>query len=106
MSPKKSAAIDWNHVTDNQAAILEAYFSLYQTREPTTIGSGEILRWFRERDRNPPSEALIRTLLADIEAPRRGGGRPAHHTAPVETLPPLLPAGRRNLAHPRRSPPR
>ena len=106
MSRKQAPALDWNHVTDNNAAILEAYFSLYQTREPTTIGSGEILRWFREHERNAPSEALIRTLLADIQAPRRGGGRPAHDTAPVETLPPLLPAVRRDPPPPRRSPPR
>lgn len=106
MSPAKAAPLDWNHVTDNHAAILEAYFSLYQTREPTTIGSGEILRWFRERERTAPSDALIRTVLADIQAPRRGGGRPAHDTAPVETLPPLLSAVRQGPPHPRRSLPR
>ena len=106
MSRNSAPALDWIHVNDNHAAILEAYFSLYQVREPTTIGSGEILRWFRERERNAPSEALIRTLLADIQAPRRGGGRPAHHTAPVETLPPFLPAVRPRLPHSRRSPPR
>ena len=96
MSRKKVAALHWNHMTDTRAEILEAYFSLYQTREPTTIGSGEILHWFRERQRTAPSEALIRTLLAEIQAPRRGGGRPAHDTAPVETLPPFLPAVRRD----------
>jgi hypothetical protein len=109
MSPQKSAALHWNHMTDTRAEILEAYFSLYPTREPTTIGSGEILHWFRERQRTAPSDALIRTLLAEIEAPRRGGGRPAHITSPVETmprLPPLLPAIHREPPHPRRSPPR
>ena len=45
---RKHAALAWDHLTDNDAAILEACFSLYQTREPTTIGSGEILRWFGE----------------------------------------------------------
>ena len=106
MSHKKVAALHWNHMTDTRAEILEAYFSLYRTREPTTIGSGEILHWFRERQRTAPSEALIRTLLAEIQAPRRGGGRPAHDTAPVETLPPFLPAVRQGPPQPRRSPPR
>jgi len=109
MSRTKSAALAWDHLTDNHAAILEAYFSLYQTREPTTIGSGEILRWFGEHERTGPSEALIRTVLAEIDAPRRGGGRPAHDTSPVETMPrlsPLLPAVRQNQRHPHRSPPR
>lgn len=108
MSRKKSAALHWDHMTETRAEILEAYFSLYQTREPTTIGSGEILRWFGERQRTAPSDALIRTLLAEIQAPRRGGGRPAHDTAPVETMPrlsPLLPTVRQEPPHPRRSPP-
>ena len=84
-------------MTDHHAAILTAHFPLWQTREPSTIGSGEILRWFREHDRNPPSEALIRTFLADIEAPlptfaRRspGSGAPPPLAAQVETV--LLPA--------------
>ena len=109
MSRKKAAALAWDHLTDNHAAILEAYFSLYQTREPTTIGSGEILRWFGEHNRTGPSEALIRTVLAEIQAPRRGGGRPAHDTSPVETMPrlsPLLPTVRPEPPRPRRSPPR
>ncbi len=97
MSHKKSAALDWNHLTDHPTVVLEAYFSLWQTREPSTIGSGEILRWFREHDRNPLSEVLIRTLLADTEAPlptfaRRspGSGAPPPLAAQVETV--LLPA--------------
>ncbi len=108
MSRRKPAAIHWDHVTDNHAAILEVYFSLYQERDATTIGSGELLRWFAERGRTAPSEALIRTVLADVQAPRRGGGRPAHATAPVETRPPLLPVPivRPQPPRPRRSPPR
>ena len=107
MSRKKAAALAWDHLTDNHAAILEAYFSLYQEREPTTIGSGEILGWFRDRQRNAPSEALIRTVLADIAAPRRGSGRPAHVTSPMETrATPLLPAVRPDPPHRRRSPPK
>ena len=107
MSRRKPSTIRWDHVTDNHASILEAYFSLYQEREPTTIGSGEILAWFRDRQRNAPSEALIRTVLADIAAPRRGGGRPAHVTAPVETrAAPLLPAVRPEPPRTRRSPPK
>jgi hypothetical protein len=54
MSREKSAVLDWNHVTDHHATILEAYFSHYQTLVLTTIGSGEILRWsaLRRADSN------------------------------------------------------
>ncbi|MFM7283057.1 MAG: hypothetical protein ACKO32_14905 [Planctomycetia bacterium] len=103
MSSTPSAAIDWDHLTDNHAAILEAYFALYQQRDPATIGSGEILRWFREQRRTAPSEALIRTVLAAVAAPRRGGGRPAH--AAPDDASPLLPAVRTQQPRPRRSPP-
>jgi hypothetical protein len=68
MTSPKPSTIDWNHLTDNHAAILEAYFALYQQRDPATIGSGEILRWFREQRRPAPSEALIRTVLAAVAA--------------------------------------
>ena len=81
----KATAFDWDHLTDHHASILEAYFALYQERDPATIGSGEILRWFRER---APSEALIRTVLAAVQAPRRGGGRPALTTR-ADASPPL-----------------
>ena len=38
---------DWGRLTSDRAAILEAYFALFREQEPTTIGSGEIVRWFR-----------------------------------------------------------
>ena len=104
MSDAKATAFDWDHLTDHHASILEAYFALYQARDPTTIGSGEILRWFRERDRNAPSEALIRTVLAAVQAPRRGGGRPALASRAEPS--PLLTTVRTNVPRPRRSPPR
>ncbi len=51
MSSTPSASIDWDHLTENHATILEANFALYQQRDPATLGSGEILRWFREQRR-------------------------------------------------------
>jgi len=104
MPSPKAAAINWEHLTDNHAAILEAYFALYQGRDPTTIGSGEILRWFREQVRTAPSEALIRTVLAAVQAPRRGGGRPAHPA--VDPASPPLSVVRPQPPRPRRLPPR
>lgn len=106
MSSTKSAAIDWDHLTDNHAAILEAYFALYPVRDPDTIGSGEILQWFRERERTPPSEALIRTVLAAIQAPRRGGGRPSNDSRAATPAAPPLPVVRAQAPRPRRSPSR
>lgn len=102
MAETKPASFDWDHLTDHHAAILEAYFALFQTRDPTTIGSGEIVRWFREHDRTAPSEALIRTVLAAVAAPRRGGGRPA--LEPRDLASPPLPAVRTLPPRPRRSP--
>lgn len=104
MSDAKATAFDWDHLTDHHASILEAYFALYQERDPRTIGSGEILRWFRERERNAPSEALIRTVLAAVQAPRRGGGRPAQASR-TDDSPPLSTV-RTDAPRPRRSPPR
>lgn len=69
--------VDWSHLTEDRAAILESYFSLFQTQDPTTIGSGEIVRWFRAHKRTAPSESLIRTVLGSMDLPRRRGGRPA-----------------------------
>lgn len=40
---------EWSQLTSDQSEILEAYFALSQEREPTSIGSGEILQWFRDR---------------------------------------------------------
>ena len=71
-------AFDWSRLTDDHAEILEAYFALFRARDPATIGSGEIVRWFRDRQRSPPSESLIRTVLAAVDLPRRGGGRPSN----------------------------
>ena len=106
MTSPKPSTIDWDHLTDNHAAILEAYFALYPTRDPSTIGSGEILRWFRDRDRTAPSEALIRTVLAAIEAPRRSGGRPSNESRAATPATPPLSGVRAQPPRPRRSPPR
>jgi hypothetical protein len=56
-------------LTSDRAAILEAYFALFREQEPTTIGSGEIVRWFRAQGRTAPSESLIRTVLAAVGVP-------------------------------------
>jgi hypothetical protein len=101
----ETVAIDWERLTDKHASILEGYFAVYQERDPTTIGSGEILRWFREHGRTAPSEALIRTVLAAVHAPRRGGGRPASETAASPAAPPLS-AIRIQAPRAQRSPPR
>jgi hypothetical protein len=85
-----ASPFDWAHVTEYHAAILEAYFALFQERDPATLGSGEIVAWFRARGRTPPSESLIRTVLAAVEAPRRAGGRPANDTR-ASAAPPLPP---------------
>jgi hypothetical protein len=85
-----AAPFDWAHVTDHHAAILEAYFALFQARDPATIGAGEVVAWFRARARTPPSESLIRTVLAAVEAPRRAGGRPANDSR-ASAAPPLSP---------------
>lgn len=74
MAEPKSPAFDRSSLTRDRAEILSAYFALFCELEPTTIGSGEIVRWFRERGRNPPSESFIRTVLAAVDVPRRGGG--------------------------------
>ena len=75
-------AFDWSHLTSDHAEILEAYFALFRERDPTTIGSGEIVRWFRDQQRTPPSESLIRTVLAAVDVPRRGGG--SDHAPPAK----------------------
>ena len=106
MAEPQTDPIDWSHLTDLHAAILEAYFSLYQERDPTTIGSGEILHWFRAHGRTEPSESLVRTVLAAVEVPRRGGGRPANRPEEADRASPFLPSVRAEAPLPRRSRPR
>jgi len=102
----QTETIDWSNLTELHAAILEAYFALYQERDPTTIGSAEILHWFRKRGRTEPSESLVRTVLSAIELPRRGGGRPAHVPREPDQSSPPLPSVRAEAPQPRRSRPR
>ena len=92
MAAPDTAAYDWSQLTSDRAEILEAYFALYQEREATSIGSGEITQWFRARQRTAPSESLIRTVLAAVDLPRRGGGRPSNESrATASASPPLTP---------------
>lgn len=94
---------EWSQLTSDQSEILEAYFALFREREPTSIGSGEILQWFRDRQRTAPSESLIRTVLAAVDVPRRGGGRPSNESRaattaspPLTTVRPQTPRGRKS----------
>ena len=93
---------EWSQLTRDQSEILEAYFALFREREPTSIGSGEILQWFRDRQRTAPSESLIRTVLAAVDVPRRGGGRPSNESRaaavspPLTTVRPQTPRGRKS----------
>jgi len=80
---------EWSQLTSDQSEILEAYFALFREREPTSIGSGEILQWFRDRQRTAPSESLVRTVLAAVDLPRRGGGRPSNESRAATASPPL-----------------
>ena len=59
MTNPKSSAIDWEHLTDNHAAILEAYFALYQQRDPATIGSGA----HAAMRRKPTAKYVMATVL-------------------------------------------
>jgi|JI10StandDraft_1071094.scaffolds.fasta_scaffold557260_1 hypothetical protein len=97
-------AFDWSRLTDDHAEILEAYFALFRERDPGTIGSGEIVRWFRDRQRNPPSESLIRTVLAAVDLPRRGGGRPSNDSRAAPTAAPPLTAVRKQIPRSRKPP--
>ncbi|MDO9022849.1 MAG: hypothetical protein Q8S73_28770 [Deltaproteobacteria bacterium] len=94
---------EWSQLTRDQSEILEAYFALFREREPTSIGSGEILQWFRDRRRTAPSESLVRTVLAAVDVPRRGGGRPSNESRaaapaspPLTTVRPQTPRGRKS----------
>jgi hypothetical protein len=97
-------AFDWSHLTSDHAEILEAYFALFRERDPTTIGSGEIVRWFRDQQRTPPSESLIRTVLAAVDVPRRGGGRPSNDSRTAPAAAPPLTAVRKQIPRSRKPP--
>jgi hypothetical protein len=100
----ESPAFDWSHVTDDHAEILEAYFALFRERDPITIGSGEIVRWFREHGRVMPSESLVRTVLAAFDVPRRSGGRPSNESRMVATASPPLTFVRKQIPRSRKLP--
>lgn len=104
MSSADSPVFDWSSLTSDRAAILEAYFALFRERDPTTIGSGEIVRWFRERGHNAPSESLIRTVLAAVGVPRRGEGRPSNESRAAATHSPPLSPVRAQQPRSRKSP--
>ncbi len=105
--PEDEASVDWSMIlTDDRAAILESYFSLFQTQDPKTIGSGDVVRWFREHQRTAPSESLIRTVLGVLQLPRRGTGRPAATTREAEASTPFLSPLRSEPPRRRRSPPK
>lgn len=105
MAVPESPAFDWSSLTRDRAEILSAYFALFCELDAASIGSGEIVRWFREHGRNPPSESLIRTVLAAVDVPRRGGGRPSNDSRAVaRAAPPLTPV--RKLIPRSRKPPR
>ena len=106
MTALDSHAFDWSRLTSDHAEILEAYFALFRERDPTTIGSGEIVRWFRDRQRTSPSESLIRTVLAAVDVPRRSGGRPSNDSRAATPAAPPLSGVRAQPPRPRRSPPR
>jgi hypothetical protein len=80
---------DWSSLTSDCASILVAYFALFREHDPTTIGSGEIIRWFRQQDRTAPSESLLRTVLTAVGVPRRGEGRPPPRVARPSAPPPF-----------------
>nr|MBK7070515.1 hypothetical protein [Deltaproteobacteria bacterium] len=90
-------------MTNDQSEILEAYFALFREREPTSIGSGEILQWFRDRGRTALSESLVRTVLAAVDVPRRGGGRPSNESR-AATVSPALTTVRPQTPRGRKSP--
>jgi len=104
MAAPDTATYDWSQLTNDRAEILEAYFALFRERDPTTIGSGEIVQWFRDRERTAPSESLIRTVLAAVDVPRRGGGRPSNESRAALAAAPPLPAVRPQSPRSRRSP--
>lgn len=104
MSGTDNILFDWRSLTSDRASILEAYFALFRERDPTTIGSGEIVQWFRAQGRNAPSESLIRTVLAAVGVPRRGEGRPSNESRVAASDSPPLPAVRPQPPRGRKSP--
>lgn len=97
-------SFEWSQLTSDQSEILEAYFALFREREPTSIGSGEILQWFRDHGRTTPSESLVRTVLAAVGVPRRGGGRPSNESRTAPVAAPPLPVVRPQTPRSRKSP--
>jgi hypothetical protein len=104
MSATEPLPFDWSSLTSDRASILEAYFALFREHDPTTIGSGEIIRWFRLQDRTAPSESLIRTVLAAVGVPRRGEGRPSTESRVTVSASPPLPAVRKQIPRSRKLP--
>ncbi len=91
MSSTPSAAIDWDHLTDNHAAILEAYFALRSkqrrrkvvavraaqtrlTREETLKharpagGAEREGKWLHLLGHNAPTLALLRSAEPEVRA--------------------------------------
>lgn len=95
---------DWSSLTRDRAEILSAYFALFCEQDPATIGSGEIVRWFRAQGRYAPSESLIRTVLAAVDLPRRSGGRPSNESRAAPQAAPLLTRGREPIPRSHRPP--
>jgi hypothetical protein len=104
MAVPEPPAFDWSSLTRDRAEILSAYFALFCELDPASIGSGEIVRWFREQGRNPPSESLIRTVLAAVDVPRRGGGRPSNDSRATDTASPPLTLVRKQIPRSRKPP--
>lgn len=104
MTEAALSPFDWSGLTRDRAEILAAYFALFCEQDPVTIGSGEIVRWFRAQGRNPPSESLIRTVLAAVDLPRRGGGRPSNESRAVASTAPLLTRASRPIPRSRKPP--
>jgi len=104
MAVPKSPAFDWSSLTRDRAEILSAYFALFCELDPVSIGSGEIVQWFRTQGRTPPSESLIRTVLAAVDVPRRGGGRPSNDSRAVDTAAPPLTTVRKQIPRSRKPP--
>ena len=104
MAVPESPAFDWSSLTRDRAEILSAYFALFCELDPASIGSGEIVRWFHEQGRNPPSESLIRTVLAAVGVPRRSGGRPSNDSRAVHKAAPPLTVVRTQIPRSRKPP--
>ena len=104
MAEPESPVFDWSSLTRDRAEILSAYFALFCEQDPESIGSGEVVRWFRAQGRTPPSESLIRTVLAAVGVPRRGGGRPSNDSRVTDTASPPLTVVRKQIPRSRKPP--